>query len=389
MPVTLDDIYKKHREWLYITDTRIIDLKLAMEICRQMHVVEGGKPVWMIIVAPSGSAKSEFLDTMLKGMPDTVYDLPMMTSKSFVTGYRGGIDHVVEMNHKLVIVLDASRMTSLHSDTKHSVYTQLRDLFDGNAGQNTGGDKNSKYKGLKVTMLWGAVPAIEKEIIMEGELGTRFLMYYYDPPSSKQAMDMMLKRTNVEGLKLETGQMELMLCREIEIKKVWQSVIITDEIKKELEEVAENLAIMRASCEINWYLGAPMDLAAKEEPTRAFGQFMMLYRALMSLDPNYSHERAMDIIRHIAYSSGHRLRHRVLKVIASSNPHITTSDLSEKMKVAYLRLRPECHILWQFGLVDRKEVVHTDAIGRESIVEAWSFHEPQTRQLKMDENEET
>jgi hypothetical protein len=388
MTVTLDDIYKKHGEWLYLTDTRAIDLKLAIEVTRQMQLVEGGKPVWMIVVAPSGSAKSEFLETLQKGMPLTTYDLPMMTSKSLVTGYKGGTDHVLEMDKKLVIVTDASRITSLYGDKKHSVFSQLRDLYDGKAGQITGGERNAKYNNLKVTMLWGAVPAIEREIILTGELGTRFLMYFYEPPPSRNAMDMMLKRSakkSIEQFKLETGELEAALCRNIERDRMWEAVQINDDVSNQLKGVAEHLATMRASCEINWQVGVPIGILTKEEPTRAFGQFMRLYRALMSLDADYKHERAMSIINQVAFSSGSRIRASVLKVIESNNPNVTTSDISEELRLAYVRVRPECYILWQMGILDKEEKVITDALGRDQVAEAWSIHQTPSLQVGLGE----
>ncbi len=384
MPITLDEIYGKHKEWLYIEDTKIIDLKLATEIARQIHCEEGGKPLWIIIVAPSGSAKSEFLETLLIGMPDTTYDLRKLSPNVLVSGNPKAKDLAPDLNGKLVIVSDSSRMTCLYGDEKNAIFTQLRDLYDGYAGKHVGmptGKKPMVYSGLKVTMLWGAVPAIEKEVILQGELGTRFLLYYFSPPNSDEAMDMMQKRASkgrIEEFKRDTGETEYRFLREIEKKKPWQKVDV-ESSAKELMNVAKRLSYMRATADIDWYTGVTKSPISKEEPTRAFGQFRTLYRALMSLSPDYPHERAMEIIRQVAYSSGSRMRSAVFDVIKAFNPEVKTSTIAEEIRTGYVTVRAECYILWALGLVEKKDIASTDAVGRQVPAEAWSLSKEQRK----------
>lgn len=380
MPVTLEDIYEKHKEWLYITDTKVIDLKLAMEICRQIHLNEGGKPLWMILVAPSGSAKTELLETMLKGIPKRTHNLTNMTSKTLVSGMEGAEDLAPKLNQKLVIVPDASRFTSMRPDEKKIIFSQFRDLYDGFAGKRTGGTKSEAfYPDLKVTMLWGAVPKIEREIVLSGQLGTRFVMYFHNPPDSDEAMDMMLKRMSkgkIEKFKRETGELERILCDQIKKKEPWNKIDL-ETVSSELKRVATRLAYMRATADIDWRTGTTVSITDKEEPTRIFGQFMMLYRGLMSLDPNYSHDRAMEIIKRVADSSGERLRAEILDVIKRHYEKqyetvITTSEIAEKCRVGDNTVRRHCYILWRLEVLAR--IMEEKDSGRGRIpVEAWAL----------------
>jgi hypothetical protein len=388
MPITLEDIYRAHREWLELKSTDVIDLKLAMEIARQIHVEEGGKPLWLNLVAPSGSAKGEFLDTFLAGMPLTTYDLPTITVRTLVTGLQGGKDHVKDMDKKLVLVGDASRITSVGQDTKHEIFGQLRDLYDGKAGRLTGGTKSeARYNGLSVTMLWAATPAIEKEIILSGDLGTRFLMYYYDPPESKKAMDMMLKRMSrkkIDVFKKETGELEASLCRAVEKEKTWEKIQVIQgtDVASELEEVAEELSVMRATADIYWATGATTSEPSKEEPTRIFGQFVLLYRALMSL-PEYDHGKAMRIIRHVAYSSGSRRRKQIYEFIKQENAP-STNQIAENLRLSIQKVRSECYILWGLHFIDKEVLGETDAANRLVEVEHW-HHPDKTFQTELPE----
>lgn len=375
MTTKLEDIYNKHREWLYIKDTDVIDLKLAMIIARRIHFEEGEKPVWMIFVAPSGSAKSEFLRTLLLGMPSLTYDLPSITTNTLVSGLEEATDLAPLLHRKLVIVLDASRFLSMRPDEKAIIFSQLRDLFDGFAGRRTGGTKSAQYKDLRVSMLWAAVPRIENEIIFHGNLGTRFLMYRYEPPQSRKAMEMMLERGSkgkIEQLQQETGDLERKLCVKIIREKRWEKIDI-EKAKNDLMQEAEELAVMRATANIDPYNRIPDSLVDKEEPTRSFGQSVLLYKALRSLDKNYSHEKAMNIIEHVAISSGDRLRAKILRIIKHCSPNpVSTYEIGQNLRISYLAIRPQCYILWHLRVIDKVEKRDEDGSKRE--VEAWQMN---------------
>src|SRR3990167_6516754 len=47
-----------------------------------------GDPIWIVIVAPSGGAKSEFINAVSKCTG--VYPLSTLTSRTFVSGMKGG-----------------------------------------------------------------------------------------------------------------------------------------------------------------------------------------------------------------------------------------------------------------------------------------------------------
>ena len=65
--------------WLYLEDDTFIDVGLATVVGHKF----GGDPIWLFLIAPSGSAKTEFLRALTT---DRVHHLSALTPNTFVSG---------------------------------------------------------------------------------------------------------------------------------------------------------------------------------------------------------------------------------------------------------------------------------------------------------------
>jgi predicted transcriptional regulator len=75
---------------------------------------------------------------------------------------------------------------------------------------------------------------------------------------------------------------------------------------------------------------------------------------LKSLDENYPDEWALDIIKHLVYSSSNKVRYEILKLLIKENDDVlTTNNIAEMMKIGYKASFRELNTLWNLGLVIR------------------------------------
>lgn len=388
--ITLEDVYATWQRWLYFKDEKILDTILGVAVSRQILAEYGGDKPWLIIVGPSGCGKNELIRSLNK-MEKTVYELPRITSKTLVSGYRGAKDLAPELHNKLVTVPEGGRVLGLHHEEKKLLIGQLRDLYDGIAGRLTGSGKEGPaiYTDLNVSMLWGAVPQVEREILFHSELGTRFLMYRRILGKEEHEMNMQKLRDKgkVKGMRKELQDVMYKFVRSREKMKLWHELNIPQDIEEELQSKSQTLTVMRASVsDIDYHRGVPIGEPVKERPNRVLNQFRRLYIALKSLQKDYPDNRALAIIDHIAVSSGDRVRAQVLKLMTSINPDtnpIATSKIADELRKPYVVVRPQLYILWSLGIVEKEETTVTDATDRERAVEGWRLSLPEKKQLKL------
>jgi len=168
-------------KWLKLPDLDVVDLILATVVAN----AHDGDPVWVLLVGPPSSAKSE----LLRAVADVpqCYRLSSLTGRTLLSGHkdaRGGLLFRIP-DHSTMVLLDFGQVLSLHPNDKALVLQRLREVYDGY----TKGDFGNRAEGLewrgKLGFLSGATPAIEKYTSVGAELGDRFLFYRMCVPERK------------------------------------------------------------------------------------------------------------------------------------------------------------------------------------------------------------
>lgn len=347
---TLKDVNDVFRKWMHMPDEKRINVMLAVAISRKMT----GKPLWLIIIGPSGDGKSE--QAMACKDAETTYILHELTSRTLVSGNPKADDLAPMINNKLVIVPDMAQMLTLEPTEKGRVWAQLRELYDGRAGRATGMGQDVKYDGLRITMLMCSTPTIDGQILIFQDLGTRELMWRMidgneKSPDDNELMDKVIGNIGMEEIMAK------------EISSVVTSFIKTHSPKKmdiskgvldKLKYYVNYVIFMRATAEIDGYTGELRNLVYPEKPTRLLLQFMKLYICLKSLDPHFSDQDALDIICHVAKSSVPPIRRKILDKMIEMNTESTMSEISTRVKLGKKTVLRELSILWNLNLVNRK-----------------------------------
>lgn len=349
-PICLEKVHKIYSNLLYIEDMKRIDVVLAVALSRKLE----GVPLWLILVGPSGDMKSVQLNA-LDGY-NTEY-LHKITGRTLVNGYKDKNEHpdlAPKLDDKLVIIRDMASLLKLPPSEKAEVWGQLRDLYDGFAGTASGEGTNVKYKNLKVTLLAGSTPAIDAQILVHQDLGTRELIYRTKGNNNKKkVMDKCIENEEYEDkIKRELNEVTTKFLDSIEITRQ----DISQEALEKVKEIAIYTTFMRASAEFDNYKNTLRNDVYPEEPTRITKQLKRLYICLKNLDENYEDERAFEILWDVAKSSAFPLRVKLFEhLFNNSDREFSTSNLATSLKIGKSTVQREVQVMWNLGLVTLRE----------------------------------
>lgn len=350
---TLQDVYDVYKKWLHIEDTDRIDAVLSIAITREVL----GTKLWLIVIGPSGDGKSEQLNALNNCR--FIKTIQEFTAKTLVNGNPKTPDFAPTIKNHTIIISDMAQILKLHPNEKAQVWAQLRNLYDGFAGKQSGLGKDVLYTDLNVTLLAGSTPVIDAQILIHQDLGTRELVYRTKPCDIKPLMEKIFMNEKQEKqMRIEISEVTQKF---METKK-YVDVDVPPSIGDKLKDYAEYLTIMRASVQIDSYSGELIQNAHPERPTRILKQFIRLYKALKSLDPNYTDEKALSVIKHIKDSSSFPNRVNVLYLMIEET-RLSTYKIAEKLKIGIKTAYRELNVLWNMGLLKRE--TERDNYGKE------------------------
>jgi len=335
----LEEVYKVYKRYFHVEDTKRIDVVLATALSQKLP----GVPIWLIIVGPSGDMKSVQLNSIRN---DDVMIMHNLTSKTLVNGYKDKLkypDLAPDLKDKIIIIPDMAQILKLPPAEKGELWGQLRDLYDGLAGKMSGMGSRAQYEGIKVTLLAGSTPAIDGQILVHQDLGTRELIYRTKGSKLKK---------NVMKMCFDNEELEEMIGRQLKektsdfLKEVYiNREFIEEETIEELMEISTYITYMRAGAEFDYNNDLRNDVYP-EEPTRIAKQMKRLYICLMNLSNDYPKERAIKVLWHTAKSSAFPLRIKIFEhLLANQGKEFSTSDISDKLHIGKSTAKRECNVI--------------------------------------------
>ena len=176
--VKLLEIENKVSELLTLSDLLPVRVSLATYAANYLNQV----PLWMMIVAPPSSGKTEILGSMYK-LPDTrlISDLTKgsllsgTSKKDTSQGAKGGL--LLEFgDFGFMIIKDMTTLLSKHPDAAAEVFGALREVYDGDFIRYFGNDGGShkEWHG-RLGVVVAVTPAIEMHRSGISSMGDRFL----------------------------------------------------------------------------------------------------------------------------------------------------------------------------------------------------------------------
>lgn len=176
LQLVLDTIQR----WLYLPDTGPVLITLAAVAANLLS----GDPVWLLIVAPPGSGKTELLQS-LASLPN-VHPAGTLTEASLLSGSPGR-ERAKDANGGLlcsvgrfgiVVLKDFTSILSMNREQRGPLLAALREIHDGDWTRHIGvdGGRCLNWSG-KCALIGGCTPSIDRHHGIMSSMGERFLFY--------------------------------------------------------------------------------------------------------------------------------------------------------------------------------------------------------------------
>lgn len=168
--VELEAVYQK---WYELRDLEPIHVTLAAVTAN----LADGDPFWLLLVAPPGSMKTEFIRA-LNGCP-FIYSLSSLTPHTFASGYQSKDEEpslLMKLDQKIITLKDFTSVLAMHRDARGEILGQLREIYDGAYKKQFGNGRVVDWTG-RIGLIAGVTPIVDTYSSVHQALGERFVLY--------------------------------------------------------------------------------------------------------------------------------------------------------------------------------------------------------------------
>ncbi len=365
----LQEVYNCFMKWLDLDEKDLYRIDVALAVC-MLRGIPGTK-VWIIFIASSGDWKSILLNSL--DHPERTYRLLRLTTKTLTSGNPKKLDLAPQLHDKIMLIADMAQISTMNEGFKSELMSQLRDLYDGFAGLDSGGDKqNAKYQGLNISLLAGSTPIYDEQISITQSLGTRELLFraHRKPEEYKH----LFGKLDFNEQQEEKMELELQTVVNSFLDSVrYKDCPLNENLINELRQKAQFLSLMRSTADIDKFSGEVNNIYT-ERPTRCYKQLIRLSKALKSLDPEYDDSKVLSVIQHIVTGSCHPLRLEILYYLQSiPNEWFSTPSLQDVFKRGYKTVYAQLNILFALGYIQKKSSMLYPNSQNPKVAYEWSF----------------
>jgi hypothetical protein len=147
-----------------------------------------GQPVWIFVVAPPSSGKTEILMPLLEAHATIISNV---TPKTFISGWtdeRTGQDGSLlsRIGNRVIVCKDFSQVLSMPRPQRGPVLADLRDIYDGYIAKEYGTGERREWRG-RITFIAGVTPEIDRHYAIYQSLGERFVQVRSKRPGGVDA----------------------------------------------------------------------------------------------------------------------------------------------------------------------------------------------------------
>lgn len=321
-------------KWLVIKDDEYIDIQFGVYFA---NMCLDSKPVWMYIVGPPGSGKTEILQAF-DGHKD-IYSLSSLTGNTLISGKiqgpkEGDPSLLPKLNGKVLIIKDFTVILKDRHETVAAIIGQLRDAYDGTTRKAFGTGKDIEYRS-KFGIIAAVTNEIDKHLGRLSALGERFLIYrcpQITEAEKRARADKASQNINVTAQEREIRKYaHLVLNLEPSIPK------LPEYRRKLIRKAALFVARARASVERNRYTREPIYLPEPEVPTRLTKQLCDLAMGItMAREKQQVGIDEVRLARKVALDCISVNRLSVLKILAEHFPaYLRPKEVADALKLSY------------------------------------------------------
>jgi Bifunctional DNA primase/polymerase, N-terminal len=369
-PTSLDLAVKVFEKWLLLDDSWPVYVTLGAIAANHLP----GPPVWLGLIAPPSSAKTEILSAMLRlpkvELVTTASPAALLSGtpkKQAAKGAKGGLLSQIGP-FGILVLKDFTSVLGLHRDSLSEMLDALREIYDGKWVRHLGtdGGRTLKWEG-KLGLIFGCTEAYDSHYAIIGVLGDRFLLYRL-PPSQHDQFEMAM---------LHSGERFKMMQDELAAAAAGLFAGLGDPLPSpRAMNAEESLRIKRKvilACHLR--AGVNRDRYSREleavygaEGAGRLG--LSLERLLAGLDViGIERETAMQIVEKTALDSVPPIRRKVYEELAGGRPK-TTREVAAAADLPTTTVRRALEDITAHGLATRNRVKNDD--GKDGRDDEWT-----------------
>jgi len=324
----LADCVNVFRKWLHLPDPGVLYVTLAAVAANRSD----GDPVWLLLVGPPGSGKTEVLGPFAP-LTDchpaaTLTEAALLsgTPKKEAQNAKGGLLREIG-DYGIILAKDFTSVLAMHRDSRNALLAALREIYDGSWTRHVGtdGGRTLHWSG-KVALIAGCTPAIDSHHAVMGSMGERFVIYRLPPVDGAEQVRRALERGNAD----QTMRTELATAVRTVLNTAGtdtQPLTLTEVAR--LTATAEFAARCRSSVERDSYSREIELIPEPEAPARIA---LVLRRVLDGLAAiGVDRRQAWDLVAKIALDSMPAIRRTVLEALAARTSPVATKALGEAL----------------------------------------------------------
>jgi hypothetical protein len=348
----IEQTIETFEHWLHLPDLTPVLAVLGAVAANKLE----GDPVWLGIVAPPSSAKTEILNA-LSMLPD-IYPAATMSPASLLSGTskkeraassKGGLLREVG-EFGILVLKDFGSILSMHRDARAETLAALRELYDGEWTRHVGSDGGQTLHWAgKLGLVFGATPALDAHHAASSALGERFLLCRL--PDAEQVQ---LRRAFAHsGKQTKTMRHELAeavaalfagACADPEP--------LSSSEMDELEKIVWLAVRLRSAVQRDGYSREIEFVHGTEGPARLGLTLERLLAGLSSLGVDRA--RAFDVVRRACMDSVPPLRRRAHAWLSEIGTPQSTQTVGNAIGLPTNTARRVLEDLAAYGLVERE-----------------------------------
>jgi 5S rRNA maturation endonuclease (ribonuclease M5) len=345
-PSDLQALLEVFTKWLHLPDTGPIKILLAAVVANR----EPGNPVWLLVIAPPASGKTEFLDSLL-GLPN-MFSVGTLTEASLLSGSpnrekskdsTGGL--LMEIGKfGMIVCKDFTSVLSMSRELRGPLLAALREICDGSWTRHVGtdGGRALPWKG-KVAVLGGCTPVIDQYHSVIASLGERFLLCRIKDGDQKEQIAQGERALDHVG---HESEMRAALRTAVTgfLGKIKSKPLKLDrDAKTRLSTLATLTALSRSAVERDSYRREIDLIPGSEKPARLVLALAKLFHGLQTI--GVSDEECWRLVTRVAHDCLPVIRRDVLVSLQESGATIDTPTLATQLAYPTVTVRRACEDL--------------------------------------------
>jgi len=331
-PKPLDEVVNTFREWLALKDESPVYITLGAVAANLLK----GDPVWLGLIAPPSSAKTELLNSL--GLLRFVKVVETFTPPALLSGSSkkdrakyatGGVLREIG-DFGILLFKDFGSLLELRFEQRADMMASLRRIYDGEYTRVVGaeGGKTLTWRG-KAGAIFGGTQAYDSHHAVSGTLGDRFLLFRVETMADEQ----------LSKCRLQTGDNARLMRQALARAAAGvfaalpdplpERTNMTDAEYKSLSNVILKVIRLRAGVVRDGYRREIEAVHDPEGPARLSIALQQLFSGLVLV--GVPRTEAASLVERVAYDSAPQQRLRALNAL--TDDWQTTRDVAAKISL--------------------------------------------------------